>query len=267
MTSKDSKTLSQERFSRFAGGYVTSEVHAKGEELDRLVAIAAPRPDCIALDVATGGGHTALKFAPLVDHMIAVDISFNMLVAARDHIHGQAAKNIHFGQADAEDLPFDDESFDLVTCRIAPHHFPSCARFVKECSRVLKPRGLLLVQDHVLPDDASTGRYVDGFEKLRDPSHNHAFSDSQWVGMFEDAGLAVEHKEHIIKRHQFLRWAELQGCSTETIESLIRMVQEAPDRAVQWMQPRDFPNPQASFINHHIILSGRKKSPSQGSNP
>ena len=45
MAERDPKALSQERYDRFAQGYVTSKAHAKGAELDRLVEIAQPRPD------------------------------------------------------------------------------------------------------------------------------------------------------------------------------------------------------------------------------
>jgi ubiquinone/menaquinone biosynthesis C-methylase UbiE len=53
-------------------------------------------------------------------------------------------------------MPLDDASFDLVTCRIAPHHFDDVAAFVHEAARVLKPGGMLLVQDHLMPEDATT---------------------------------------------------------------------------------------------------------------
>ena len=76
MEHNDSKSLSRKRYTRFAEGYVTSKTHAKGTELDRLVEIAQPQPDWVVLDVATGGGHTALKFAPLVAQVIATDITF-----------------------------------------------------------------------------------------------------------------------------------------------------------------------------------------------
>jgi len=73
---------SQERFGRFAQAYVTSQAHAQGNDLDRLTELAQPEPDWIALDIATGGGHTALRFAPLVERVFATDITPKMLHAA-----------------------------------------------------------------------------------------------------------------------------------------------------------------------------------------
>ena len=167
---KDPKSLSQKRFGEHAAGYVKSEGHAKGADLDRLLELAQPHEDWLVLDVATGGGHTALKFAPHVAKVVASDLTPKMLAAAKEYIRTQGVNNVEFKQADAEGLPFKDKRFDLVTCRIAPHHFPHVDEFVSESARVLKPGGLFLLQDHVLPEDEKAANYVDGFEKLRDPS-------------------------------------------------------------------------------------------------
>jgi ubiquinone/menaquinone biosynthesis C-methylase UbiE len=255
---KGIKPLSQQRFGRLAQDYVTSKTHAKGEELDRLVEIAQPQPDWVVLDIATGGGHTALRFAPHVSRVIATDITPEMLHKAQAFVAGQGVKNVAFRPADAEDLPFGDRTFDLVTCRIAPHHFPDCPRFVREGARVLKTGGTLLVQDHALPEDHEAARYIDAFERLRDPSHNRAYSESQWVNMFQAAGLKVEHTEQIVKRHRFIPWAERQECTPQVIERLVSLVGQAPQAVTEWMQPRGFGTPEAAFINYHIILSGRR---------
>ncbi len=258
---EDSKSLSRERYGRFAQGYVESPTHARGADLDRLIEVVAPRADWVALDVATGGGHAALKLAPHVARVVAADLTPEMLGAARDFIRGQGAGNVELQPADAEDLPFEPASFDLVTCRIAAHHFPDCARFVTEGARVLRPGGLLWVQDHVLSEDPETARYTDGFEKLRDPSHHRAFPDSEWVAMFEAAGLALEHTEQVAKRHPFGPWTERQGCTPETVARLERLLAEAPAGASEWMEPRDLGTPEASFVNRHILILGRKPPP------
>ena len=75
----NSKNLSQARFNKFAQSYVRGTALAKGEELTRLVDIVLPRTHWIVLDVACGGGHTALRFAPHVAKVIATDIASKML--------------------------------------------------------------------------------------------------------------------------------------------------------------------------------------------
>ena len=258
MTVQDSKALAQERFGKYSDGYVTSQTHARGQELDRLVEITRPEPDWTVLDVATGGGHTALMFAPHVARVVATDITPRMLEKAEGHITSQGAENVSFEPADAEDLPFEDEAFDLVTCRIAPHHFPDPSRFVLESARVLKPQGLLLVQDHALPEDAEAAGYINDFERLRDPSHYRACRESEWMTMFEAAGLAVEHTEQIVKVHKLYPWAERQGCTPEVVQRLVAMIKEAPELVTAWMEPNSWDTPDASFVNHHLIIAGRK---------
>lgn len=254
----NSKDLSKERYSQFAEGYVSSVTHAKGDELSRLVELAQPQADWKMLDIATGGGHTALKLAPHVAEVIASDLTPRMLIKARDFILAQGVKNIQFEVVDAEAMQFPDASFDLVTCRIAAHHFPNVAKFVEEAARVLKTGGILLVQDHVLPENSATAAVVDGFEKHRDPSHNRAFSHAEWKSMFEAAYLVVEQQEEIIKRHDFLDWAQRQGCTLATIQELIAMLENTESEVQAWLQPLAWGSAEASFVNHHLILLGRK---------
>ena len=258
-TSKqDSKSLSRQRYSRFAQNYVDSQEHAKGTDLDRLIDIAQPQPNWAVLDVATGGGHTALQFAPFVKTVLATDITPKMLEAAQRFISGQNVDNVSFKLADAEDLPFAAGEFDLVTCRIAPHHFPNCASFVQSSASVLKTGGLLLVQDHVLPQNEPTARYIDDFERLRDPSHNRAFSEQEWIALFQAAGLEVVHTEQLVKEHNFLSWVERQKCTPDVIEQLNQMILQAPAEVQAWLCPCHFGTPEATFINHHILIAGQK---------
>lgn len=256
--SNNSKNLSQDRFGRFAQGYVDSQTHARGYDLNRLLELAQPQPDWLVLDIATGGGHTALKFAPHVAKVVATDITPKMLDAAEKFIIEKGISNVEFKPADAEDLPFENEAFDLITCRIAPHHFPDCARFIREAARVLKVGCQLLVQDQVLSEDPATAQYMNDFERLRDPSHHRAFSGSQWVSMFEAAGLIVEHHEQFTKRHNLLNWVKMQGERPEILAALTQKVIDAPQGAAQWLQAQDVGTPEASFVNHHIIIAGKK---------
>ncbi|MCY3574311.1 MAG: methyltransferase domain-containing protein [Chloroflexi bacterium] len=254
---RDTKSLSQARYSQFAAGYVSSETHAHGSDLDRLLAITRPQKRWRALDIATGGGHTALKFAPHVAHVIASDLTPRMLESARRFITSQGVDNVSFRQADAENLPFDRAQFDLVTCRIAPHHFPDAQRFLCECARVLKPGGALMLQDHLLPYDDGAARYIDAFERLRDPSHNRAFNQAEWTQLCARAGLEVEYSERYRKTHDFLSWARRQGPDADTIARLIDLMRSAPPIARDWMNPQRWGSQEATFENRHSLIRAR----------
>ena len=136
-------SLVQKKFGDAAADYATSTVHAEGESLARLIALVDPQPNWRVLDVATGAGHMAIALAPHVAKVTATDITDAMLAETRKLVHARKLHNVRTGNARAEDLPFPDMSFDLVTCRLAAHHFRRMPAFAAEAFRVLMPQGRL----------------------------------------------------------------------------------------------------------------------------
>ncbi len=254
----DIRAKVQQQFGTHAQNYVTSQVHATGTDLDIMLRFANPQPHHVALDVATGGGHTALKLAPHVKSVVATDITQPMLDAAEAFITPQA-DNITFQIADAESLPFEDATFDVVTCRIAAHHFPDVFRFGLEAARVLKPGGVLVVQDHDAPTEDRAARYMDAFERLRDPSHVRIYSEAEWRSTFLDAQLEIEQLDtNFTHDAAFIPWAERMGCTPQVIEKLTIMMAQAPDAVKTWLEPRAVGTPDAAFTHRYVIISGRK---------
>src|SRR5260221_14567194 len=154
-----SKSLAQERFGAFAATYATSRPHAKGGSLARLVELVAPQPTWIALDIATGAGHVALALAPHLAHVVASDLTPQMLGVARGLARERNIRNMSFAEMRAEALPFADSTFDLVTCRIAPHHFDDVSKFVAESARVLRPGSVFGLVENVSPVTSIIDRY------------------------------------------------------------------------------------------------------------
>lgn len=253
----DIKSLSTDRFSRFAERYVQASQMGATAEPAKLVAMAAPQPTDRLLDIATGGGHTALTFAPHVGHVVASDLALGMLNAARSYAQQKSA-DIEFTAADAEALPFKDASFDIVSCRIAQHHFPDVFRFMQECARVLRPGGRLVMQDQVTPEPDAAARYLDSFERLRDPSHHRIYSELEWRGLYLDVGLTVDHVELARHRTSLVTWAERQDCSPEVIEHLHVMMAQAPDAVREWVHPEAAGTPDAKFDHVYILICGSK---------
>ncbi len=221
------KTLVQEQFGKTAASYLTSAPHAKGASLERLVTLTAPQKNWRALDVATGGGHVVYTFAPHVERMWATDITQEMLDLVRAEAQKRGLANTRTAYAKAEALPFEDASFDLVTCRIAPHHFDSIPEFLAEVRRVLKPGGTLALVDNVVPA-GSVGDYVNAFERFRDPSHLRAWTMEEWRAALGQAGLKLTHEEQIYKTMEFKSWAARHGA---TMQALLRamLAQVTPD--------------------------------------
>jgi SAM-dependent methyltransferase len=233
------KSLAQQRFGAFAATYATSLPHAKGSSLVRLVEVLAPQSDWRALDIATGAGHVALALAPHVAQVIAADITPQMLAVARGLAAERAINNVSFAEAPAEALPFANGSFDLVTCRIAPHHFENVRAFVGEAARLLRPGGLFGLVDNVSPDAAAmagdaaalaaAAEEYNAIERLRDPSHVRCLTLGEWREIVAAAGLVERHVELLDKPMVFGPWADQQNVSAADKDALkARMLGGSP---------------------------------------
>ena len=264
-----SKELVQRQFGANAAAYLTSTVHAKGASLARLVELVAPKKDWIALDVATGAGHAAAVFAPHVAKVIASDLTPEMLEQARKLAAEKGLANMDTAIADAEALPFPDGGFDLVTCRIAPHHFPSIARFLTEVRRVLKPGGTFALVDNVAPDAETTpgfprealvaaGAAYNAFEKLRDPSHGRALDTAEWIDLMEKAGLALEHREHAPKAMDFQSWVKTMNVPAATVPRLAAMLDDAPPALRAFMKPTNEDGKRGFTLDELIAIARRR---------
>ena len=191
---KNIEERAREIFTERAESYVTSAAHTDSQILARLVELAQPQPDWRVLDVATGTGHTAFAFAQYVSEIIGIDLTPQMLAEAEKLAAGKGITNVRFVEANIHELPFDDETFDddqfdLVTCRRAAHHFAEIDEALSEMVRMLKPGGLLLVDDRSLPEDDFVDSVMNRLDWLHDESHVREYRPSEWQTMLIIAGV------------------------------------------------------------------------------
>jgi SAM-dependent methyltransferase len=171
-------------WSQRAEAFRESPVHREGPDLDLLVEWCEPGHDVKVLDVATGGGHVARRLREQGCTVVTVDPA-----------PGMRADVV----APAEDLPFADGSFDVVTCRIAAHHFKEVRRAVAEMARVSER--LLVIEDNLF-----RGEHVEEAERLRDPTHVRCYSEDEWKEMVTAVGFEVEQVEFFPRRQSVDGW-------------------------------------------------------------
>jgi ubiquinone/menaquinone biosynthesis C-methylase UbiE len=249
------KSLVQEKFGATAAHYLTSKPHAKGKSLERLVELVKPQPTWRALDVATGAGHTAYAFAPYVARLWATDITEEMLALVRDEIVKRKLANIRTAYAKAEALPFEDQSLDLVTCRIAPHHFESIAAFLDEAQRVLKAGATLAIADNVVPP-GSVGDYVNAFERFRDPSHLRAWTMEEWRSALTGHGFAILHEESASKPIEFSSWASRHDAVMQNL--LKAMLVETTPAVKAFFQPKESGDELTFYLSEGLFVTKRE---------
>ncbi len=227
--SDDIKQLVQSQFGGSAQQFVESKLHREGDDLRRMVELAELSGSERVLDVATGGGHTALAFARHVREVVASDLTPKMLSVAEQFIRSQGQNNVQFMRADAESMPFSVEEFDVVTARLAPHHFPNPHRFVAEVARVLRPGGRFVLDDNMGPEDDELDDFMDRFERWRDPSHVRALKLSQWRSICEDHHLRVVHTEPLTKKvYPYREWTERMRLPSDQTAALARWILASP---------------------------------------
>lgn len=259
--------LVQQQFGPAVRDYADCEVHRSGASLKRLVELVEPRAGWRVLDVATGAGHTAAIFAPHVAEVVASDITPEMLRQTQALASEKGLGNIRTAHAEAGSLGFKAQTFDLVTCRLAAHHFPNIAGFVREARRVLKPGGRLAVVDNVTPDARSVGGLPErevaaaaaaynAFEKLRDPSHVRALAAEEWIGILESGGFAVCRREQIGKEMAFRPWVERMRCDEPTVRQLEQILRDTP-ALTAFLRPREIDGVLHFTLQEFIVVADR----------
>ena len=217
MENEEIKQRAKSVFGQNAEKYVTSEIHAKGDDLSLTVQWLQPQSDWVVLDIATGGGHVAKTIAPHVSAVFATDLTEKMLANTARHLK-KDYRSIWHVIADAEALPFLEDTFDLITCCITPHHFTIPKEFIIEVARVLKPGGKFLLIDNVAPEDESLDEFMNTVERLRDESHVRCLTINEWKNLFGSSGLQETRSLNRKKTFQFPSWVARTTTSQEQID-------------------------------------------------
>ena len=176
------------------------------------IELSAARPGQTILDIAGGTGDLAARFSRLVGpegQVILADINAAMLEVGRDRLIDKGATgNIEVVQADAQALPFEDNSVDCITIAFGLRNVTDKEMALRSMLRVLRPGGRLLVLEFSKPTSPLLGKAYDqysfqilpamgrliaqdaeSYRYLAESIRKHPDQDTL-LGMMEDAGFA-----------------------------------------------------------------------------
>lgn len=146
------------------------------------------------LEIATGPGLLAKNVAYAANKMIATDYSDGMIKQAKK---GEYPKNLIFEIADAENLPYKDNSFDVVIIANALHILPDPEKALKEIDRVLKDGGMLIAPNFV--DHKKTGLWTK-ILNIAGVKFEHQWSSEEYKTFLEQNGWQVVYMEEMTAR-------------------------------------------------------------------
>jgi len=204
--SKKHKEAVQKQFTKTAEAFSNFAVRDTPEVLKEKVEFSKPQPADAVLDIACGPGAFALAVAPRVRVVSGVDLTSEMLKRACAYQAEKQITNAAFIRSDAEQLPFPDSTFDLVSCQCTFHHLPKPLVVLREMIRVAKPEGRLLIIDPLAPESDSKYDIYNRIEQLRDPSHALTLRLTEYLRLFDEEKLEILRQALRRRQRSFNNW-------------------------------------------------------------
>jgi SAM-dependent methyltransferase len=258
---RESFTTQAEAFA--ANPWVTDE-----ERIRRLVSAARLSGSERVLDIATGPGYVAEGFARAAREVVGIDLTEAMLSIAVERTKQRGIANLSFQKGNAENLPFGNEEFDIVVCRLALHHVREPLRVVGEMTRVCRTGGTVLVEDIYASEHAERAAYQDRWEKLRDPSHVRTLPLSEMMLLFRDAGMETETLATARDlTPEVGRWLATTKVEGERASEVRRLLEDDRLRDLSGTQPFHDEMGRLYFHARTAILGARKLPRGQEAGP
>ncbi len=218
-----------EQFGSTARTYLTSAVHAQGEDLKIIQKAVSRYTAPRVLDLGCGAGHVSFAAAPFAQSITAYDLSPHMLAVVAQAASERRLVNIETRQGPAENLPFEDASFDLVVSRMSAHHWLDVPAALKEAARVLKRNGMALFVDIIAPEIPLHDTTLQAIELLRDASHVRDYRVTEWADLLSQAGFMHECRSRWRLTMEFNEWTARMRTPAERVQAIRSLLDSAPD--------------------------------------
>jgi len=153
-------------------------------------------PDMEVLEIGCGTGSTALRHAPYVRHIRAVDFSAKMIDIASDKAEAADINNVTFECGAIDDLDIADQSVDAVMAHSILHLVEDRDAVIKKIYGMLKPGGVLITSTACLGDSMSYMKPIVFIGKLLGlaPSIVKFFTAKELAKSITDAGFKIDHQ-------------------------------------------------------------------------
>ena len=195
---------------------------SKAEYTDYLIGKVAANSAEKALEVAAGTCICGRALSPYVKSIECLDLTEAMLNQGKELAEKENIDNITFTIGNAERLPYENESFDLVITRLSLHHFTDPSIPFSEMRRVLKVGGKLVVWDMEAVSE-ELRNMDDKIERMRDPSHTRILSRDEFEELFSD-GFELQTVETTLVPVNLQSWMNLTDTPSDVQEQIKTLI-------------------------------------------
>lgn len=250
--------LIQQEFTKQASAYASNPNIKDTDWAMTLVNAVQPSAEDRVLEVATGPGYVALAFATRSKEVVGLDLTDAPLTIARQNQADRGVTNVQFESGDANRLPFDDNYFDAVVCRLAIHHFAEPRQVLSEMVRVCKPGGKVAVEDLIASEHANKAYFYNYWERLRDPSHVTALSLSQLLALYTGLGLEAEYVHTQSKRQVVEQWMKNSQTPDDAAEEIRTLLKRDASESLSGLPVYTNEDGELCFDHRMIVVIGTK---------
>ena len=205
-----------------APNFNSASMNFSGKDyLNDTISSVQPKESDIMLEIAAGTCACGRAFAPYLQTVVCLDTTTAMLQIGKQAAQDSRLDNMVFVKGNAEELPFLDNSFDILFSRLAFHHFTDIESIFREMVRVLKPGGKFVLIDMEAAEQ-TLRKSEDEIETLRDPSHLKNLSRNEMLELFSGCNLSVTKCEVTEMPTYLNNWLEL----TKTPDNIRQLIYE-----------------------------------------
>jgi ubiquinone/menaquinone biosynthesis C-methylase UbiE len=184
------------------------------------------------LDFACGTGEFSIFAASKVKNVHGIDISKGMIEIAKGQATKENINNISLLCHPVEQTPFEDESFSIVICRSAFHHFEEYNKIFDEMTRCCQKGGRISIQDIVAYPDGKIDNFFEKLEREIDVSHHKTLTKEYVKSLYDQRNIKIRNTFEIeieLNFQEYLGHAHQSEGSKRKISKLLEIGLNDPD--------------------------------------
>ena len=218
------KNISKIQFDKQAEKFSNWSVTKNIEYLKGYFDFSGILPNDSLLDVACGTGEFSLYCAPNINQAYGIDISDKMIQIAKNQSEKSNLLNTNFIVNDVQNLPYENNSFSIIACRSAFHHFIDYDKIFHEMIRCCKNDGRLSIQDIVSYENKKVNDFFENLEKEIDISHNKTLSKNNFFDLFANNNIEIVRNLEITVELNFQEYINHAVQNEYNLEMIHRLI-------------------------------------------